>query len=149
MYTVSWKGLSLKGQSSVEFLMVVGIALAVSAPFVLSAQRSIINIQSTQEAVTVQNSLDKLEEAVGTVSVSGEPARRTFNMPMPDNVEAARVVQDRAVVYTLRTRSGNTNVSRVFETNISAVDGGLPDGEGSSRVTVYAWNNQVNISVVN
>lgn len=143
------KGLSLKGQSSVEFLMVVGIALTISAPFVLSAQKSIINIQSTQEAVTVQNSLDKLEEAVSTVSVSGEPARRTFNMPMPDDVVNAQVVNDRAVVYTLRTRSGNTNVSRLFETNISAVDGGLPDGEGGSRVTVYAWNNQVNISVVN
>ncbi|MFB6192948.1 MAG: hypothetical protein ABEK00_01750 [Candidatus Nanohaloarchaea archaeon] len=146
---MSWKGLSLKGQSSVEFLMVVGIALAVSAPFVLSAQRSIINVQQTQEAVAVQESLDKLGEAVSTVSVSGEPARRTFVMDMPDNVVEARVVQGRAVVYTLRTQSGNTNVSRVFETNISAVDGGLPDGKGSGRVTVYAWNNQVNISVVN
>lgn len=148
MYTVSWKGLSLKGQSSVEFLMVVGIALAVSAPFVLSAQRSIINIQSTQEAVTVQNSLDKLEEAVETVSVSGEPARRTFYMPMPDNVVDNGIVQDTAVYYTLRTRSGNTNVSRSFETKVKEVGEALPDGEGAVRVSVYAWNNQVNISAV-
>lgn len=128
--------------------MVVGIALTISAPFVLSAQESMINIQQSSEAVSLQQSLDRLEEAVSTVSVSGEPARRTFNMDMPNNVVEARVVQDRAVVYTLDKRSGRTNVSRVFDTNISAVDGGLPDGEGRSRVTVYAWNNQVNISVV-
>lgn len=137
-----------KGQSSVEFLMVVGIALAISAPFVLSAQRSVINIEQTSRSVALDTSLDKLDEAVSTVSVSGEPARRTFIMDIPDNVIKAQVVQDRAVVYTLRTGGGLSNISRTFDTNISA-PGGLPDGETGSRVSVVAWNSQVNISVVN
>lgn len=128
--------------------MVVGIALAISAPFVLSAQNSVINIQQTSRSVALETSLDKLDEAVSTVSVSGEPARRTFNMDIPDNVVKARVVQDRFVVYTLRTEGGLSNISRGFDANISA-SGGLPDSESGSRVSVVAWNGQVNISVVN
>lgn len=140
--------LSLKGQSSVEFLMVVGIALTISAPFVLSAQQSVLNIEQTSRSVSLETSLDKMGEAVSTVSVSGEPARRTFRMDLPENVVDAQVVGDRAVVYTIRNQGGLTNHSRAFDTNISA-PGGLPNGTGSSRVSVEAWNSQVNISVVN
>lgn len=139
---------SWKGQSSLEFLMVVGIALAITAPFVISAQRSVMNVQSTSNAVQIQRSLDRLAEAVSTVSVSGEPARRTFMMELPDNTQKGYIVQDRAVVYTLKTRAGLANVTRVFETNISAVDGGIPQKPGGTEVTVYAWNGQVNISKV-
>lgn len=128
--------------------MVVGIALAVSTPFILSAQKSVLNIQQTSTSVSIQKSLDRLDEAVSTVSVAGEPSRRTFRMELPDRVVAARIIQDRAVVYTLRRGSGKSNYSRVFDTNISA-PGGLPDGSGSSKVSVVAWNGQVNISVVN
>lgn len=141
------KGLSFKGQSSVEFLLVVGIALTISTPFLLSAQQSVLNIEETSRSVSLETSLDRLEEAVSTVSVSGEPARRTFNMDIPDNVLKAQVVQDRGVVYTVRNRGGVSNRSRLFDTNISAPEG-LPDGTGSSRVSVLAWNGQVNISVV-
>lgn len=147
MYTVTCKGLSFKGQSSVEFLLVVGIALTISTPFLLSAQQSVLNIEETSRSVSLGTSLDRLEEAVSTVSVSGEPARRTFNMDIPDNVLKAQVVQDRGVVYTVRNRGGVSNRSIVFDTNISAPEG-LPDGTGSSRVSVVAWNGQVNISVV-
>ena len=134
-----------KGQSSVEFLSIVGIALVISAPFMLSAQQSLIDIERSSEAITLQKSMDKLEESVSTVSVSGEPARRTFLMELPDNVEKARIVQDRAVVYTLDRSSGKTNVSRIFDTNISA-PGDLPNS--TKRIGVYAWNDQVNISEV-
>ena len=137
----------LKGQSSVEFLSIVGIALLISAPFLLGAQQSVLDIEQASRSVSLQTSLDKLEEAVSTVSVSGEPARRTFNMNVPDNVVDARVVQDRAVVYTVRNRGGLSNRSRIFDTNISAPQG-LPNGSGSSRVSVVAWNDRVNITVV-
>lgn len=139
------KGLSFKGQSSVEFLLVVGIALAISAPFLLSAQQSVLNVQETSKSVSLETSLDKIEEAVTTVSVSGEPAMRTFNVDIPDSVLKAQIVQDRGVVYTVRNRGGISNRSIVFDTNISAPQG-LPNQTGRSRISVFAWNGQVNIS---
>jgi hypothetical protein len=145
---VTYKGLSFKGQSSVEFLLVVGIALTISTPFLLSAQQSVVNIEEASRSVALETSLDRLEEAVKTVSLSGEPARRTFYMDLPDEVVDARVVNDRAVVYTVRTSSGLSNRSRIFDTKISAPLEGLPDGTENSRVSVVAWNGQVNISVV-
>jgi hypothetical protein len=72
-------------------------------------------------------------------------------MDIPDNVLKAQPLDNgRGVVYTVRNRGGVSNRSRLFDTNISAPpDGqGLPNGTGSSRVSVVAWNGQVNISVV-
>ncbi|MFB6208499.1 MAG: hypothetical protein ABEJ69_04050 [Candidatus Nanohaloarchaea archaeon] len=134
-----------KGQSSIEFLSVVGLALMISAPFLMSAQQSVVNVQQNSRLVTLENSLDKLESGIDMVSTSGEPAKLTFLFRAPDNVVNSMVVKDRAVVYTVRTQAGRTNVSRVFDTNISA-PGGLP--EQTSRIEVQAWNGQVNISVV-
>lgn len=139
------EGYSFKGQSSVEFLLVVGIALSISTPFLLAAQQSVIDLEQTSRSVSLEQSLDKLEQAVKTVSVSGEPARRTFNMDIPDNVLKAQVVQGRGVVYTVRNGGGVFNSSRLFETNISMPEG-LPEDPGRSKVSVYAWNGQVNIS---
>ncbi|MFB6202871.1 MAG: hypothetical protein ABEK01_00090 [Candidatus Nanohaloarchaea archaeon] len=143
---MSGRFLTSKGQSSLEFFLVVGIAIAVSTPFILAAQRSVVNIQQTQEITTLQKSLDRMQEAVNTVSVSGAPARRTFLVNLPDSVTGAQVIQDTAVVYTVRRGSDRVNLTRVFNTNISAPDG-LPTESG--RVTVFAWRGQVNITEVN
>lgn len=136
---------SRKAQSSIEFLTIVGIALLVSSPFILSAQRSVVNVQQNSELITLQNSLDKLDSAVQMVSTAGEPAKMNFLMRIPDSVTAAMVAQDRAVVYTVRTQGGMTNVSRIFDTNISA-PGGLPNR--TRQISVEAWNDQVNITVI-
>ncbi|MFB6204357.1 MAG: hypothetical protein ABEJ75_01795 [Candidatus Nanohaloarchaea archaeon] len=134
-----------KAQSSIEFLSVVGLALMISAPFIMSAQQAVVNVQQNSRLIMMENSLDKLESGVQMVSASGEPARLTFLFRVPDNVVKATVVEDRAVVYTVRTQAGHTNLSQVFDTNVSA-PGGLP--EQTSRLSVRAWNGQVNISVV-
>jgi hypothetical protein len=139
--------LSGKGQSSIEFLMVVGIAMAISSPFILAAQESVVDVRQGQRLVSLQNSLDRMDSAVSMVSAAGEPARVTFNMQIPSNVNESMVVQERAVVYTINTRGGVTNVSRVFDTNVS-VTSDLPESEGTARMSAVAWDNQVNLTVV-
>lgn len=144
---MAFRGISGKGQSSIEFLLVVGVALVVSAPFILSAQESILNIESTSESVSMQNSLNKIEEAVETVGVAGEPARRTFRISIPRGVEEAKVYKKTAIIYTLDTGSGRRNMTKIFDVNVTAPSG-LPTEEGDPRITVFAWNNQVNITEV-
>jgi hypothetical protein len=138
-----------KAQSSIEFLSVFGLAMLMAAPFIVAAQSSLIQLQTGADSATLQNSLDKLETAVTTVEASGPPAKRTFAMDVPGNVERAYVVKNRAVVYTVETPSGRTNVSRIFDTKIAETGDGLPDSQGKYPISVTAWQDQVNISEAN
>lgn len=137
-----------KAQSSIEFLSVFGLAMLMAAPFIVAAQSSIVQLQTGADSATLQNSMDKLESAVTTVEASGPPAKRTFAMDIPGNVERSYVVNNRAVVFTVNTPSGRTNVSRIFDTKIAANDE-LPDSQGVYPMSVTAWQDQVNISEAN
>lgn len=134
-----------KAQSSIEFLSVFGLAMLMAAPFIVAAQSSIVQLQTGADSATLQNSMDKLESAVTTVEASGPPAKRTFAMDIPGNVEESYVVNNRAVVFTVNTPSGRTNVSRIFDTQIAA-SGGLPSSQGVYPMSVTAWQDQVNIT---
>lgn len=140
--------LSSKGQSSIEFLMVVGLAMAMSSPFILAAQQSVVNLRMSGEMAELQNSLDKMDTAVSMVGSSGPPAKRTFTMELPRDVTQVYLVQNRAVVYAVESSSGVTNISRIFDHTVKASGRGLPDTRGVHRVSVTAWQDQVNISEV-
>lgn len=137
-----------KAQSSIEFLSVFGLAMLMAAPFIVAAQSSIVQLQTGADSATLQNSMDKMESAVTTVEASGPPAKRTFAMDIPQNVEESYVVSNRAVVFTINTPSGRTNVSRIFDTQIAANDG-LPSSQGVYPMSVTAWQDQINISEAN
>lgn len=133
-----------KGQAAIEYLVVFGIALALSTPFILRAQGSIMELRSGSQVVTLQNSLDRVESSVETVSAAGEPARRTFSFEVPDIVRDARVFNN-SVVYTVRTRSGESQVIRSFDSNVT---GEVPADVGRHRMTVYAEGGQTHLEVV-
>ncbi|MFB6292125.1 MAG: hypothetical protein ABEI58_01890 [Candidatus Nanohaloarchaea archaeon] len=134
-----------KGQAAIEYLMVFGLALLLSTPFILRAQSSIFELQSSAGVVQLQNSLEKTESAIETVSASGEPAQRTFTVDLPEAVESGVIVNN-SIVYTIRTSSGKSQLIRGFETNLT---GSLPQTPGRHRVTVYMKNGEANIEVVN
>ncbi|MFB6193187.1 MAG: hypothetical protein ABEK00_02960 [Candidatus Nanohaloarchaea archaeon] len=125
-------------------MTVFGIALLLSTPFIMRAQSSILDLRSGSQVVTLQNSLDNLESSVETVSAAGEPAQRTFNFEVPEIVASARVVNN-SVVYTVRTRSGESQLVRGFQSNIT---GDLPKQPGRHCVTVYAEEEATRIGTV-
>lgn len=125
-------------------MTVFGIALLLSTPFILRAQGSIAELRSGSQVVSLQNSLDKTESSVETVSAAGEPARRTFGFKVPDIVTDSKIVNN-SVVYTVRTRAGNSTLIRSFDANVT---GDLPENRGRHRVTVYADGGTTHIEVV-
>lgn len=143
------KILKSKGQSSIEFLFVFGLAMLVASPFILSAQESIVRLQTGSDMAELQNSMDKMDTAVSRVGTSGPPARRSFTINLPRNVEEVFVVQEKAVVYTVNTTAGVTNISRIFDHTVRESGRGLPDTRGVHRVSVTAWQDQVNLSEAN
>lgn len=137
--------MNLKGQAAVEYLSVFGIALLLSTPFILKAQTSIMDLKDGSNAVAAESSLQDIEAAIETVSASGEPARRTFTVRMPETVESGEIINN-SIVYTLGTRSGKSQMIRTFETNVT---GTIPQDPGRHRLTVYMMDGEANIEVVN
>ena len=135
---------SLKGQAAIEYMTVFGIALVLSAPFVLKAQSSIIDLRSDSNTVSVQNTLNNIEVAADTVSASGEPAARTFSIRLPESVRNTWVME-RAIVIQVDTAQGYSNFSRTFDYNIS---GDLPSESGRYIVKTQANQSKVDIGVV-
>lgn len=135
---------SRKGQAAIEYLMVFGLALILSTPFIMKAQGSIADIRSGSEVIELQNSLDKIESSVKTVNAAGDPAKRTFLVSIPNNVDSAELNQN-SIAYTLNTHEGNSQMVRTFEANLT---GDIPRESGRHKVSVSATENGVQIEVV-
>lgn len=133
-----------KGQAAIEYLMVFGIALVLSAPFIVRAQSSIVELRTGANAVEMHNSMNKLESAIKTVDASGEPAKRTFVIEIPSNVESVDV-NTNSVVYNLSTTEGYSQLIRSFEIDLI---GDLPTSQGNHRVSVTAKSDSVELTVV-
>lgn len=133
-----------RGQAAIEYLMIFGIALLLSVPFIVRAQDQVINLRSGSNAVEMHNSLNQFESAIETVNAAGEPARRTFNVRIPRNVVSAQLNSD-SIVYELQTPSGVDQVSRSFEISLS---GSIPQDPGRHIVSVSATGSGVNLEVV-
>lgn len=131
------------GQAAVEYLTVFGIALLLSTPFIVRAQDSLMEIQSSSNTVEVRNSLNNLETAVERVSASGEPAAMTFFVEVPHSVNETST-NDRSVVVSLNTESGTVSYSRVFDVNLT---GSYPSVPGRHRVKARAEGDKVVLEV--
>jgi|GEM_PF-7008827 len=138
----------MKGQSSIEFLIIIGIALVLSAPFILAAQDSIINFSMGSNDIEFQSSLDELGYAVTTVAESGEKTARTVELEIPSNIEEV-YVQDQALVFEMDRGSRKTNFTQTFPVSTN-VDEQIIDSDQSIRtLKLESWSGDVNITTMN
>lgn len=140
----------LKGQSSIEFLAVVGIALLIAAPFIGSVESSILDTQTTSDGITLKNTMDELEAAINTVAVEGEPSKRTFDITLPDDTDEFEVREGVVLVITLDRPEGESEVFRIMNTPITDPDEhqdlNLPQTPGRYEMEIAAWQGQVNVT---
>lgn len=134
----------MKGQAAIEYMIVFGIALLLATPFIVRAQSSIMDIQSSSSVVSVQDSLNDIDVAVRTVSAAGEPSARTFEIRIPANVNETEI-RDQSIIVRLNTPTGTTRLSRTFDTNLT---GDLPRDSGLYLLRVRAEDGEVNLEVV-
>jgi len=134
----------MKGQSSVEFIAVVGLGIVLASPFIIQAQDSAINLRQGSDMAQFSSSFDQLGDAIDQVSAMGEPAKRTVRLDIPRNMESARVVGGNALVFTSNRSAQSSNFTSIHETDLNA--GNLSADRGSYRIEVEAWNNQVNLT---
>lgn len=134
----------MKGQAAIEYMIVLGIALTVAMPFVMKAQSSVVDIRSSVSVVQTQDSLNDLDVAVRTVDSAGEPAARTIEVRLPDNIQSTKV-RNNSINMILNTPSGEQQLSRTFDADLT---GSLPEASGPYLVRVKAIDGEVEIGVV-
>lgn len=137
----------MKGQASIELVATVGIALVIATPFVLEAQRTMIDVELGSETAELQASLDKLAEAVRDVGSMSEYSTKTVEMRLSRDMDNFTVSNDRAIIYSEEVSGRVVNYTRIFDTKVDASN--MPQNQGIYTIEVKAWQDQVNISRVN
>lgn len=133
-----------KAQAAIEYLMVFGVALLLSTPFIIKAQQSVMEIKTGSEMLEARNSLNQIQSAAETVNAAGDPARRTFAITMPRSVESTSV-EGKYVRVAINTSDSYVGMSREFAFNVT---GTLPESEGNYLVSATADSGEVKFEVV-
>jgi len=140
----------MKGQGSLEFLTVVGIATVISAPFILEAQSLVTSTSETSDITGFQSSLDELVKKIERVDAMGSPAADSVRLDIPAGITEARVIStgttesSTAIVFTRNRSSQLNNYTRFVEADLQTND--LPTEEGSRKIGIKALNREVKLS---
>lgn len=142
----------LKGQSAVELTMVIGMALLISSPFIISSQSSIADMRSTSQFLGLDRSLEKLQESSQSLQESSFPARRLIKFQTPDsitNVYNPQFENRSAVVFEAEYRGTKTNHSVLFDYKVTIQEFNNLSAEGVHKVSLKKRIGPgVNVSVI-
>ena len=123
----------MKGQSSVEFVSIIGIALVLAAPFVIESQDTMINLITDSEDANFQTEINELGQTVDQVAASGEKSKQSINFQVPGNIETVYSM-DQALIFTQARGEQRKNFSRIFDTEINSTD--IPTDQGIYQLNI-------------
>ncbi|MFO7793459.1 MAG: hypothetical protein R6V35_00590 [Candidatus Nanohaloarchaea archaeon] len=132
----------MKGQASIEFVGVVGIALVLATPFVVEAQDSMIDLAISSEDANFQSEINQLGETVDQVAASGEKSQQTVEFQVPGNIETV-YSQQQALIFTQARGEQKKNFSTSFDTDINSTD--IPTDQGIYELNIEYLNETAQI----
>lgn len=135
-------GASSKGQAAIEYLSIVGIALLLTAPLIVQTQESTIAMQNSYENGLAKTALNTIEEAAALVNSQGEPARVTFKVRLPKDINHTNVT-DR-IIHIRRAVGGETY--SFYNSLPFNVSGNIPTSSGIHEMVAKAEEDYVNIT---
>jgi hypothetical protein len=133
----------MKSQIAVEYLMIISFAIMVLLPFFLHLQTASLSLSEDTNSAIAFYSMKKIGEMADWVYSQGEPAKITFLVQIPRNVEEISF-NGKIMTWRIRTSSGISDISYISVANLT---GSLPVRPGYYNVLVQAIENGVNISV--
>jgi hypothetical protein len=133
----------MKAQVAIEYLMIISFALMILLPFFLHLQTVSSNLSDDVNSAIAFYSMKKIGEMADWVYSQGEPAKITFLIQIPKNVEEISF-NGKIMIWKVRTSSG---ISDISYTSIANLTGSLPTKPGYYNVLAQATENGVKISV--
>jgi len=134
----------MKAQAAVEFLIIVSVALMILLPVSFYANQSLMGYRDDTKISLAKNTVNKLGESADWVFSQGSPAKLTLKVYIPDDVYNISL-EGKTILFKIRTSAGVTDV---FYETVPSLGGSLPTNSGYYYVSLTAYADHVNITVV-
>ncbi|MBC8494872.1 hypothetical protein H8D36_01835 [archaeon] len=131
----------MKGQVSVEFLIIMAFAFILIIPVLILFLIETNNINQDVTAAQVNKLADELLDAVDNVYYLGAPTQKTLNIYIPDYVEEAMFVGNQ-IRFNVSPGAFSYIIVRAAATNIT---GSLNTNNGMHSIKITAVDETVNI----
>ena len=132
----------MKCQASFEFMLILIIGITILIPTIAFVSFYQIYYRDAYKISAAQDTVDKLAEAAESIYLQGYPARITLSVYIPEGVTGYHV-ENRTILFKVRTFSGETHVYSTPNTNVT---GSLPTTAGRHQIVIRNEKTYVKIS---
>jgi uncharacterized protein (UPF0333 family) len=132
----------MKAQVSVEYLVIIAIALVILVPLIVYSNTMITNYNEENKIALAKNAVKKLGESADWVYSQGMPARLETEIYFPQGITSNSLINN-TIMLKIKTVSG---ISDIYYNTISPLNGTIPKDSGYYSISFVAFQNYVNIS---
>ena len=136
------RGGILKGQISVEYLMVIGFVAVITIPLVIIYYTYTADSSDEIIASQIGQIARKIVDAAESVYFLGSPSQTTLKVYIPNQIAGASL-DNKEVLFNISTRSG---ISEIVQVSSIDLTGSLPTSQGAYTITLKARENDVEVS---
>ncbi len=123
-----------KGQSGLEYMIIVIIAMLLITPVILKGTSMLTDLKSEVNVMTAKEAVNEISDAVESVFAQGEPAKITVNSEFPENINLT-YIGSQEIMIRLNAYGGVTDIVNRFDFNVT---GYLPQNNGRYDITIQA-----------
>ena len=130
----------MKAQISVEFLIIVGLGIAILSLYVLYSYNFFYSYKSNTEISMTKEALQKIAKNANFVFMQGKPAREKINICLPLSIKNCSIINNKTLSCTLQN-----NKEVFYDAEVDLV-GSLPQTSGCWDLILSAKNGYVEIN---
>ena len=132
----------MKAQVSIEYLIIVSVAIMILLPLIIYVNEMIRNYNEETKISLAKNAVKKLGESADWVYSQGEPAKMETEVYFPEGI-AQTSLENNTILLRMKVLSGTSDV---YYSTISPLNGSIPSIPGYYTISLVSYQNYVNIS---
>ncbi|HKZ45502.1 MAG TPA: hypothetical protein VJ343_02245 [archaeon] len=132
----------MKAQVSVEYLIIVSVALVVLLPLILYSGEILRNYNEETRMSLAKNAVKKIGESADWVYSQGPPAKLNTEVYFPSGISQTSL-ENNAILLKMKVSSGTSDI---YYSTMSPLNGSIPSVPGYYTITLVAYQDYVNIS---
>lgn len=132
----------MRAQASLEYLIIVGVALLILTPAIFYANEIINSSKKELRRKIAENTVEIIAENSDWVYSLGEPSMVIVKVYVPELVEYINISQFKVAI---KFKDSPEIISKSTRANIT---GFIPSNEGYYNILIKAEKNFVNVSVI-
>jgi len=134
----------MRAQAAIEYYTIIAVALLILLPLSFYVNQLLMGYRDDTKISMARDAVKKLGESADWVYSQGPPARLSVKVYVPEGVEQTSL-DNKIILLRVRTSAGITDV--YYET-VPSLNGSIPIENGYYSISLTAYGNYVNISVV-